>query len=147
MRRGVCQSYLAGSLFEFDMHTHHQGLWLLDLWVILEQQGPQWTSEKLWDWWGVMLGMDFSGGYVVKRWPARRCCLHSRENKALEALAFLQQAILALCRPQQSPVNHCQGVWSPSVSGLNISTTLNITAYVSQRYSALKKRKDVVCTC
>lgn len=41
-----------------------------------------------------MLEMDFleggvSGVYVVKgRWPTRRCCLHSKENKALEALAF-----------------------------------------------------------
>lgn len=41
-----------------------------------------------------MLGMDFleggvSGGYVVKgRRPVRRCCLHSKENKALEVLAF-----------------------------------------------------------
>lgn len=73
-----------------------------------------------------MPGRDFlkggvSGGYLVKgRWPDRRCSLHSKENKALEVLDFpfstffLQQEILTLCWPQQSPVNHCQAVWNSS---------------------------------
>lgn len=96
MRRGVCQSYLVRSLslnLIGTPITEASDCWLFETYCNSRVLMDFREALRLMGVQRAMLGMDFleggvSGGYVVKRWPARRCCLHSRENKASEALAF-----------------------------------------------------------